>query len=550
MIIELFLASFVLLFTLGWGAWMKRILGMQTSSLVITSLLGLSLFSIICCLISFFMPIRWGMEIGFIAVALLAFILPKMRVFLAAFPVQIKSVWFWVFAVIVLLVGSYFAFVPDQFGYYVPTLIWLKNFGLVIGTSNVDWSISQMSLFHIMESGLDETLDYFLRINIFIVLLYLLYVFEKKAYLLLLFVPFYFLFIQSLSPDIPVALISLIIVNEICFHPQKETGNTSLIISMFLFAVKPTVFWLLLWILFIEFFQNRKTLFCKENLSAFIVSGIFLLLVLAKNIISSSTLIYPATFPLLNTWWQNSPFVIDYIAEVGQSKPFNLQYSLQELASMSFFQKFHTWLTFDNLRAYINMFVLLVSVGFGLFACLKKHKLYITLWLAILIKMVFTFFFSGQFRFFLDGLWPLLLILLLQLKIHPLKIKILALTLFLTVGIALSVPQKWINLWPKTYVEWMIEGFSARSILVPETDYLNQYKTATIGNFSFNVSTAYIFNVDTPQPAFTIDALRQFFHWGIFPQMKDPNNIRKGFYIKTLSEEEKDKLKSIIKDVK
>ncbi|MDR0546814.1 MAG: hypothetical protein LBG77_04420, partial [Dysgonamonadaceae bacterium] len=223
MLVELLLVCALLLFSAGWGAWMKRILGIQTSSIVITSLLGLCFFAMICCVVLFFMPVRLWMEIAFIALALSAYGLPKTRAYIDKFPVQVvRSAWFWVFAAIVLLAGSYFAFVPDQFGYYIPTLTWLNDFGLIPGVSNIDWSISQMSLFHILEAGLDESVDCFLRINIYIVLLYLVYVMERKAYILLLFVPFYFLFIQSLSPDVPVALISLIIVNEIYFHYNKE----------------------------------------------------------------------------------------------------------------------------------------------------------------------------------------------------------------------------------------------------------------------------------------------------------------------------------------
>lgn len=496
----------------------------------------------------FFMPVRLVLETGFIAFALSAYVFPKTRSRIDFFPVRvIKSAWFWVLAAVVLLTGSYFAFVPDQFGYYIPTLTWLKDFGLITGTSNVNWSLSQMSFFHILESGLDETLDYFLRLNVFISLLYLLYAFERKAYVLLLFVPFYFLFIQSLSPDVSVAFISLIIVHELCFHYKKEMLNMALILAAFLFAVKPTACWAILWIGTVYLFENGKKLFRRENLLTCITTVCFLFLVIVKNTVSSSTLIFPSTFPHLDTWWQNSPFVTDYMKDIFQSKTFNLHYTAKELASMSFFQKIIAWLTFDYIRSCINIFVILVCTGFGIFACVKKNRMWIILWIAVSIKLVFTFWFSGQFRFLLDGLWSLLLILFLQTGMKGFKTKILTFTLFVSAGLALSFPKKLFPVFPETYVDWMIEGFTAPSLLRPETDHLKQYCTATLGNLTFHVSTACIFNFDTPQPAFTMSNLQQYARWGIFPQMKDPSNIRKGLYIKTLSDKEKEELENIIK---
>jgi hypothetical protein len=92
----------------------------------------------------------------------------------------------------------------------------------------------------------------------------------------------------------------------------------------------------------------------------------------------------------------------------------------------------------------------------------------------------------------------------------------------------------------------MIEGFTKESLLRPETDSLLEYEEEKLGNLNFNISTGYFFNFDTPQPALTLKKLILYYNLGIFPQMKDPSNIHKGFYVKKLTEEEKEKLKNII----
>ena len=153
-----------------------------------------------------------------------------------------NKVGFSIFSLVILFFGSYFPFILDHFGYYVPTIKWISEVGLVKGISNLDLLLVQMSVWHIFQAGFSNFSDPFLRINSLLLIIYLVYIFEKKSWIHLIFLPVLFLFSQSPSTDLPVIVFSLIILNEII----QLNKNSTLIFafSVFVFTIKPTMIWL------------------------------------------------------------------------------------------------------------------------------------------------------------------------------------------------------------------------------------------------------------------------------------------------------------------
>ncbi|MDR1737655.1 MAG: hypothetical protein LBR66_02390 [Candidatus Symbiothrix sp.] len=549
MIIEAFLIGVLFLFFWGWGCWTRRILSISTHSIALTVLLGMTFFGMVCNTLSFFTPLNLYIELAFMLFAAIGYLKNEhLQTLQKVFTDNLlTNFWFWGFTAIAVLTGSYFAFVPDQFGYYVPTLKWLQHFGLVAGTANIDWALGQMSLFHIIVSGLDQTLDVFLRLNIFIVAVYLVYVFERKTYLLLLFVPFYFLFIQSLSPDLPVALISLIIVNETCFRYGRHKFGALMLLSIFVFVIKPTAFWAPLFVTSVYLFRHKLIFTSRHHLPSLIACAVMLLLFVGKNILISGAPVYPSQFLHLPVWWQPAPEVLDYTNYVSLSKPFNLTYPVEQIAVMTVWERFVAWLTFDDVRAWINLGAILLCIAFGVFALVKKKTVYSVLWVVVTLKIIVTFLFSGQFRFLLDGLFPLIFVMLMPLRIASTVIRTVSLVLFVVASLLLSHPRSMAHWFPPTYTRWMIEGFTVHSLVRPETDVLETYRVAKVGNLTFNISTGYFFNLDTPPPAFNEAWLKLYYEWNIFPQLRNPSNIRRGIYMKHLSEDERQQLEEILK---
>jgi len=468
-----------------------------------------------------------------------------MRINRIRFPEELlRSVWFWVFALIIIFAGSYYPFRPDYFNYYEPTIIWLNKYGLITGVANIDWNLGQMSVFHIMQAGLDQILDPFQRLGIFITILFLVYLFERKAYLLLFVIPLGFLFIQAPSPDEAIFYFSLVIVNELCFNYKTGNFKVLFLVSVFTFIIKPVAFWLPLWTFFAYFSLNIKEL---KDYRSYLFPSLLVIIFLVKNVIASSTLFYPITFTKIHTYWLTDSRILDLSNQKAALYTFANFFTIGEINSMTFFQKFYYWISISELQTIINFIILISIITSGVFIFWKKNFLYRSLWIIIVIKSLIVFNFSGQFRFILDGIFPLLLILLYPFLTAKIKIFITALAFSLFFLLLISYPPllKW-SIPEFKLTRWMANGFTKESLFIPRRYQIGSYAEENIGNLDFYISS-HSYNYDTPPPAFSSKILKQCYDLGIFPQMKDTATVRKGYYMKMLTPEEREDLDRIIK---
>ncbi|MCL1934457.1 MAG: hypothetical protein FWF53_11675 [Candidatus Azobacteroides sp.] len=543
MIVEFLLVFCLFVSFAGWGAWAKILTGNKTDSFSLTILLGLSFFGIGTCLLSFFTALNLFVELILLIFSLIPFFFKKLRIYTTPFPKPLlKSVWFWLLGLIIILAGSFHPFRPDHFIYYEPTIQWLNRYGLIIGVANIDWNLGQMSVFHIMQAGLDQTIDPFQRIAVFITIWFLVYIFERKAYLLLFVIPFYFLFIQTPSPDVAIVFLSLVVVNELCFNYRVDNYSILLLISVFTFIIKPVAFWLPAWVLVAGFFLNKKEL---KDYRIYLYPMLFVVIFMIKNGMASSTLFYPVSFTQLDTYWLPNSQILAISDLRASAYTFDMRFTGDEISRMTFFQRFYYWLSIDKLQTIINCFITLTIVAFGIFSFFKKNLLYLSLWLIIIIKAVVVFSFSGQYRFILDGIYPLLFLILCPIRIGRTKIFVPGLLYSLLLLVLLGYPPLLKQSIPAFQLtRWMI-GFTKKSLFIPENYATQKYAKENFGNLPFYISSR-IYNYDTPPPAFRKIELKLYRDHGIFPQMKDPACIRKGYYMKTLTPEETEELGKII----
>ena len=544
MIIEFLLIPCLFAVFAGWGAWAKILTGIKTDSFSLTVILGLSIFSIPACLFLFFTPLTFFIESVLLIFSIIPFLFKTLRAYSTKFPKELlQSVWFWIFCLIIILAGSYYPFRPDHFYYYTPTINWLNQYGLIIGVANIDWALGQMSVFHIMQAGLDQTIDPFQRFCVFITILFLVYIFERKAYLLLFVIPVCFLFIQAASPDVAIVFLSLIVINELYFN--YKTGNYKILflISIFAFIIKPVAFWLPLLTFITVFFIDKKEL---KDYRAYLIPTLLITIFLIKNVIASSTLFYPVPLTKLNTYWLPDLRILELSNEKAAMYTFDKYFTIDEINSMTFLQKIYNWLSIGRLQTIINCIIVMVIAAFGVFSFLKKNFLYQLLWIIIVIKSLIVFSFSGQFRFIIDGIFPLLFIMFYPVITGKTKIFITGLTFSLLFLFMISNPSLLKRSIPDLKLTfWMKKGFTKKSILIPECYSIKRYAKENLGNLDLYISY-YFFDYDTPPPAFKFKELKLYHELGIFPQMKDPANIRKGYYMKMLTPEEKEKLGKMI----
>ena len=205
----------------GFGSFFSKFLGNFSLGFSSKIMVGIFSVSIIYTLLAFFIPLSIFVEIIAVIMGLFFFFFFKNYKEFWIFITENKWL-FSIIAIIIIFFGSYYPFILDHFGYYLPTIKWISEIGLVQGISNLDLLLGQMSVWHILQAGFSNFTDPFLRINVLILVVYLIYILEKKSWIHQLFLPVLFLFSQSPSPDLPAIVFSLIILNEVLKSNKKR----------------------------------------------------------------------------------------------------------------------------------------------------------------------------------------------------------------------------------------------------------------------------------------------------------------------------------------
>jgi hypothetical protein len=92
--------------------------------------------------------------------------------------------------------------------------------------------------------------------------------------------------------------------------------------------------------------------------------------------------------------------------------------------------------------------------------------------------------------------------------------------------------------------------FQSGQLYKPSTYEYKKYHSFQSGNLKFNVSEKYPFNFDTPIPAISDSYVFDYQKAGIFPQLIDKNDIKKGFISKKMTLKEQKEVKKITEKIK
>lgn len=521
----------------GLGAIFKNNVGGSNSETALQIIAGIFVTTIIWTVLAFFIPLNSTVELITLLIGLCAFFYFKIYLQLWKFIAE-NFISFSSISLLIIFVGSYYPFILDHFGYYVPTIKWLSEVGLVQGISNLDLLLGQNSFWHIFQAGFSHLSDTFLRVNVLMLIVYLIYIIERKAWIHLLFFPILYLFTQSPSTDLPAIVLSLIILNEV-FSSSKNAGFL-FALSTFVFAIKPTMIWLPLFIFL------YSLLILKSNFK-FLFAGTFILLLFVfKNIWTLGFPIFPVQFIDLGLSWKPNAELLQNSSEMAIMKTYDMQYSYEQITQFSKLEYIKNWLFLDGLKSIIHLLFILSLVTFSVFAFLKKSKLIWILFISILIKSILVLLFSAQYRFFFDVFFVIFFVLFYQVLSKKLILPIfVALSIFI-VGF-LSFPQLVRTYLPSFKLGSFMSGFTKTQLIKPSSFELNKYKTHQIGNLKFNVVEGYVFSFDTPIPAISPQFIQEDLNAGIFPQLKG-KTLKEGFIWREISEEEKEKLQIILKD--
>jgi hypothetical protein len=538
--ISILLSTILIIPTLiGWGKFIDTLFGTLFEGISGKILSGILGISIIWTILAFFIPLNIYIEIPTLLIGWIYFLKDKLYQEFTKFSKK-DFLLIIIISFIVVFCGSFYPFILDYFGYYVPTIKWLTEFGLIKGISNLDLTLGQMSIWHIFQAGFSNFSDPFLRMNSILLLVYTIYSVERKIWVHLCFLPILLLFSQSPSPDLPVIIFSLLILNEIVQGNKK----TSLLFaySIFVFAIKPTMIWLPLLSFFYSIFIIKSSV---KNL----LPGVFILILFFfKNLYTFGYPVFPLAIGNFGVNWQPNSEILRNSSQYAIQKTYDMQFSYQEIMQFSSFDYIKNWLFLDGIKSVINILFVLSLIAFSIFAYIKKNTIISLICISILIKSILILLFSAQYRFFIDIFFVVFFVIFLTYFNQKKSILVFSVATLFFIGF-LSFPNLLKKYLPSFNLGNSMGEFTINQFYKPSVYEATKFNTFKVGNLKINISKKYPFNFKTPLPAISEGYIFENSKAGIFPQLIDEKNIKKGFIWKTMNSEEKKETQNIINSI-
>lgn len=461
--------------------------------------------------------------------------------------------------IITVLILAQCASVPyiiDNESYYIQTIKSLNEFGLVKGLANLHLFLGQMSGWHITQSvfnfsflfkNFNDLSGFCLWLgNVFSIIKLNEYFQNRKIhYLLIGMFPlanlFFFQFISTPSPDIPVFIFSLIIFYYFLeSFPRFDVEIFRVISLLVLFAllIKPTTLILVFVPVFMVVWNLKNAL---PRISSILVTSIVVLLFfIIKNSIISGYPFYPFTFLSIETDFTLPKILAEFYYELTRLSAFHL--TAVQLEEMSFYQLFMHWLNLPKLDGLFNKSILLLILitPFLLYKFYHKKAFWI-LYILMCFQFVLLVNSSPQYRFFMNfTLLFTFFIIALIFKEKRHLYSLLALSVFVTVFF-LFVPVK-LNVFTNNTLANENSTFSYRNIVLPHPNSkfdlnFEKYQEGNLEYYSLQNSPFFWVAGDCPIPCVNKEQIAYFkTYFKVVPQQRTVR-LKDGFISKRIENE-------------
>lgn len=399
----LILASWLVMATvfLVWGTAAARWTGMTVSG-GSGLILGMVVQTLVLTICAFAFPLGIEVFIGNSVLTLLFAILYRKRLAEA-----ISGLWIslrtasrtsgtilLIVVVTALWKSAQLPFIPDNDSYYIQTIKWLNEYGIVTGLANFNIAFGQTSGWHILQAGFDFSfiVSGLNDINglLMVVFAFIVLTEEKEqrwAKFILLFNILLYQFVSSPSPDFPVILLL-----QLAFLSYLGNGNGKWIVVLTVYVVflKLTAAPFLLLLLF--------PLLRKEIKWGFAVATglVFFIPWTAKSLILSGYPAFPMTFcPIGADWTLPQPFA-GSLSDMVYHHEFM---AFKGYRNFSTLDRLSRWLHFGGISAVFNLGMLLL---FALVPLLRwKDSRFKILYGLCIVHFIIILLTSPQYRFFL-----------------------------------------------------------------------------------------------------------------------------------------------------
>jgi hypothetical protein len=440
---------------------------------------------------------------------------------------------FYLFISLTVLIALKSAQLPtifDNESYYIQTIKWLNEYGFVKGVSNVHPFLGQFSFWHVLQSGFSFSFlpFQFNDINGFILLIGIYYFIEKHnkvgfdwSFFGIIFLVFYFQFIDSPSPDLPILILSAIVFNE--FIEGSNDIKSVLLFIIFMVFIKVTIAPILL-IAIVYLYKRKKTIPYFG-----LISLIFGLIWVIKNIIITGFPLFPLQLFPTNFDWLMSSKVLTKLTQVTIDAGY--AENVVKTVNLSMIEKLNIWFHFDSINAIFNKGILFLFIIIPFTGFFKTNKNFKILYFILLVQFVFLLVTSPQYRFFLPTFILFSTVIIFEISTYikfSIKNSVIVFSILL-VTISLFIDLK--NPYYKNV-------FSLNQLVFPSaiTKYENnKFENKSIENFNYydpKLPNLY----ETSNGSLPCVNEKLFKYYKYFPQQRT-SDIKDGFYAKELKNE-------------
>ncbi|MDY7394806.1 hypothetical protein UMM65_06105 [Aureibaculum sp. 2210JD6-5] len=437
--------------------------------------------------------------------------------------------------VLSLLHSSSLPFLTDNETYYIQTIKWLNNYGLVNGVANLHPFLGQFSGWHILQASFNFSFltDNLNDINGFLIIVSSYFMIEKwEKYKLIgnkndLFISLIFIvlvglffFIGSPSTDFPILIIVPIIVYlYLDLYQNNKIENIILItiLCLLITSIKVTISPILL-LLIVVLAKGNDSKFWKITavMSLISLSGFVI-----KNIIITGHPLYPIALG-------------NELVKVNWKINNNIQYNWEEFNKLNFIDKFWAWINLPKINGILNKLILFFMFVFPFFIRKKKEMYF--LYAYFLVQFIIFYITSSQYRFFMPILLAMSLLIaskLLHKKFTAIKLLVITnLTILFIIGIFGLNTDKFTNsdIMSKKYALIPSQIILPRAITQFENLEYAEYQLENLNYFSPSKDSIFFWQTsDGPIPCMNKDMIDYFSkHYDHIPQMRT-SNIKDGF---------------------
>jgi len=415
--------AYITFTTINFGACVNAFFKIRTSDFAMVAIQGLFGITMFTTCWAIFGRIHWEFHVALLALNLVLFGVFRnavtacyrmLRIRFSKLPMSLKVFLF--FTILLILAKSASApFVLDNESYYIQTIKWLNEYGMVKGLANLHVFFAQMSGWHIAQSAFSFSFLYphFNDLSGYCLILSSLYaVFRlddfshtgSKIALTMGLLPitgaFLLQFCGAPSPDIPILVLSFLALDVFLNRNINETrGSFALLAILVLFALFIKITSVALVILPLYVLVKERNVVSKR---LFLASAVVLGLFCIRNAITSGLPLFPLPFDFgLQSVHAMPNAVASYF--FAESRPFAYGLTKAEFEVMPLHEILWSWMHQPKLHGLFNIIavLLVLIVPFFIRRFFHKKSMWIA-YFAMAVQLCLLLLLSPQYRFFMN----------------------------------------------------------------------------------------------------------------------------------------------------